>query len=449
MDKTIKRVFLLSTANRQFSIPKVTLRSKSFIQRATRRLQLSSAAILLSLAQLTVVSHVQATDAEPTPPATPENFTQCISSLQERALAAGVQQSTVTEVLGSSEFVSKVIVYDRRQPEFVQTFSNYFGKRVNDWRINRGRELYQKHQALLKELTAKYGVPAHYLVSFWGLETNFGNYKGKMPIIDSLVTLACDPRRSEFFSKELVLALQLMDREGIGEDTMVGSWAGAMGHTQFMPSAYMKYAIDGDNDGKADLWNSIPDALTSAANFLQNLGWTTGFRWGREVALPTNFNYQLTGRDQPQPLSFWTAQGLTKVDGSSLGKSDIEAALLVPAGHQGPAFLVYKNFDVIMKWNRSEFYATAVGHLADRIAGAGKLSKPLPDLPTYTRANIATLQEKLNELGFDVGKPDGIMGPATRKGIRDFQASQNMIADGFPNNQVWQALQLGIDLVGK
>ncbi|UAA40835.1 lytic murein transglycosylase [Paraneptunicella aestuarii] len=374
-------------------------------------------------------------------PQEPDGFEQCISDIQGEARKAGVSEETVVNVLGNSKFVSNVIKYDRSQPEFVQTFTNYFGKRVNDWRINRGRELYKEHQALLQKLAAQYGVPAHYLVAFWGLETNFGNYKGKMPIIDSLTTLACDPRRSKFFESELIQALLLMDRENIDVETMLGSWAGAMGHTQFMPSAYMRYAVDGDNDGKADLWNSIPDALTSAANFLSNLGWERGYRWGREVRLPENFDYQLSGKDQHYDLTFWGKQGLTQINGKPLGKGDLKASLLVPAGHKGPAFLVYDNFDVIMKWNRSEFYAIAVGHLADRISGQEQLSKPLPELPIYTLDDVRQLQSTLNQLGFDVGSPDGIMGPATRKGIRDFQASIKLTADGFPDNQVFQALK--------
>ncbi|MCY7296020.1 lytic murein transglycosylase [Alteromonas sp. a30] len=377
---------------------------------------------------------------------TEDEFKACRSELQSKARNAGVKENIVKDVLGQSQYTAKVVKYDRNQPEFVQTFPSYFGKRVTDWRVNKGRQLYHEHKPMLDKLTEQYGVPAHYLVAFWGLETNFGSYKGKMPIIDSLTTLACDPRRSSFFTKELIQALHLIDRESIVVEDMVGSWAGAMGHTQFMPSAYMKYAVDGDGDGKADLWNSIPDALTSAANFLNNLGWHTGYRWGREVMLPENFDYQFTGKDQLYPLTFWDEKGLLKIDGSALGQSDIKASLLVPAGHKGPAFLVYDNFDVIMKWNRSEFYAIAVGHLADRIAGQTKLSKPLPELPTYTRSQLKGLQSDLNELGFNVGKPDGIMGPATRKGIRNFQTSVNLTADGFPYSDVLQAVKKAVEV---
>lgn len=370
-----------------------------------------------------------------------ESFDQCKAELQVEAVKSGVSEQTIKSALAKSEFQANVIKYDRNQPEFVQTFTNYVDKRVTDWRVNKGREMLAKHRPLLKELTQKYGIPAHYLVSFWGLETNFGTYKGKMPIIDSLATLACDPRRSTFFTGELMQALLLMDREGLDTETMVGSWAGAMGHTQFMPSAYMRYAVDGDGDGQVNLWDSEEDALTSAANFLNNLGWKAGYRWGREVVLPEGFNYQYAGRDQVNPLTFWNEQGITKADGKAIGQSEIPASLLVPAGHQGPSFLVYDNFSVIMKWNFSEFYAIAVGYLADRIIGKPRFSKPLPDLPVYSLTELKGLQTQLNTLGFDVGTADGILGPATRKGIRDFQASVNLTADGFPSTPVFEAIE--------
>jgi membrane-bound lytic murein transglycosylase B len=382
----------------------------------------------------------QASVVEPSLPKAWPNFQQCITGLQEKALEAGVNAQTAKGVLGNAKHLEKILSYDRNQPEFVQTFTGYFSKRVTDWRINKGREKLAKHEVFLKNLTHEYGVPAPYLVAFWGLETNFGTYKGKMPIIDSLATLACDQRRSEYFSGELIQALLLMDREKLNVDDMLGSWAGAMGHTQFMPTAYMLYARDGDKDGKIDLWNSELDALASAANFLNHLGWNSGFKWGREVGLPESFDYQLAGKDSTQTLAFWTKQGVNRASGKDLGIADIQASLLVPAGYQGPAFLVYKNFDVILRWNNSEYYGIAVGHLADRIANKATLTKALPELPNYTLAEMQLLQSKLNELGFDVGKADGILGPATRKGLRGFQTLKGVIADGYPSREVFELL---------
>jgi membrane-bound lytic murein transglycosylase B len=369
-----------------------------------------------------------------------QSFKQCIAGLQQQAAAAGLSEHTVNTVLAHVTHLPKILEYDRNQPEFVQTFSGYFAARVTPWRINKGRELLAKHRDFLHKLNQEYGIPAQYLVAFWGLETNFGSIKGKMPILDSLATLACDERRSAFFSAELLQALRLVERENLAIDGMVGSWAGAMGHTQFMPSAYLRYAKDGDNDGKVDLWNSELDALASAANFLQQLGWQPGFRWGREVLLPANFDYQLAGKSNPQSLGFWRKAGISTTTGKALPDSDVPAALLIPAGHTGSAFLVYSNFDVILRWNNSEYYGIAVGHLADRIAGAGSLSKALPDLPKYSLLQMQAFQQKLNQLGFDVGEADGILGPATRKGVRAFQIKQGLIADGYPSPETVEAV---------
>lgn len=403
------------------------------------------AALFFSLSIISMVSSAQETKAELQNLLSEQEFSLCIISLQEKALEAGISDKTTNEVLGASRYLTNVIGYDRNQPEFVQTFPNYMRKRVNDWRINKGREMLSKHRELLTNLTQKYGIPAHYLVAFWGLETNFGAYKGKMPIIDSLATLACDPRRSEFFSKELILALELMERENLATETMVGSWAGAMGHTQFMPSAYLQYAVDGDGDNKVNLWDSEVDALTSAANFLRHLGWVSGYKWGREVALNENFDHKLAGKDKVHHLSYWSENGVTKTDGGDLGNSDIDASLLLPAGHTGPAFLVYSNFDVIMRWNNSESYALAVGYLADRIIGKPRLSQPLPEMPDYKVDTLRELQLSLNSLGFDVGEADGIYGPATRSGIQSFQALNQMIADGFPDQKLFDAVKQAVN----
>jgi membrane-bound lytic murein transglycosylase B len=335
--------------------------------------------------------------------------------------------------------VPKVLEYDRNQPEFVQTFPSYYSARVNKWRIEKGRKALIENQEFLTGLTKKYGIPGHYLLAFWGLETNFGTYKGKMSTLDSLATLACDPRRSDYFTGELMLALKLMDRESLSKEQMIGSWAGAMGHTQFMPTAYTKYAIDGDGDGKADLWNSEKDALTSAANFLNQLGWKPGLRWGREVLLPADFNYASVTNER-KPVSHWSDLHITKADGRTIGQSDIPSKLIVPAGYKGPVFLTYHNFNVILRWNNSEFYGIAVGQLANRILGNDELSKPLPELPKYSINQMAQMQRKLNGMGINVGGADGIIGPATRAGIREFQDRNNMIADGFPSTATFNAI---------
>jgi membrane-bound lytic murein transglycosylase B len=260
-----------------------------------------------------------------------------------------------------------------------------------------------------------------------------------MSTLDSLATLACDKRRAKFFTQELFLALKLMDSQGLTRESMQGSWAGAMGHTQFMPTTYTEYAIDGDGDNKIDLWASEKDALASAANFLWRLGWKPGMRWGREVKLPEGFDYTLAN-SQNKTISEWKQFGITRGDGQALPESDISARLRVPAGHQGPAFLSYDNFKIIMRWNNSEFYAIAVGQLAKRIAGGAGLHAELPDLPRYSIADMANLQRMLNKKGYNVGGADGIMGPATREGIRQFQGDSGLVADGFPSPETIAAI---------
>jgi membrane-bound lytic murein transglycosylase B len=262
-----------------------------------------------------------------------------------------------------------------------------------------------------------------------------------MAIPDSLATLACDERRSRFFTGELVSALRIIEAGDVDAQGMTGSWAGAMGHVQFMPSAFLRYAVDGDGDGRRDLWNSVPDAMYSAANFLSSLGWKPGLRWGREVVLPPGFDFSLASRKIREPLSAWSGAGVTDAFGRPLPSLSLTSSVLVPAGAEGPAFVVYDNFDVIMRWNRSEFYAISVGRLADRIAGAGTLAVEPPESNLrLTRELVLSLQQNLNALGFDSGTPDGIFGSGTREALRGFQRSRGLVPDGYPNAEVIEAV---------
>ncbi|MEQ8857563.1 MAG: lytic murein transglycosylase [Pseudomonadales bacterium] len=372
---------------------------------------------------------------------TAQDFAACIVDLKTEALAAGVSAAVVDQVLDAVTRVDRVIELDRAQPEFTQTFTDYYNRRVTAQRVARGREMLAEHRALLERIQRETGVPAHYLVAFWGLETNFGSYFGNMPIPDSLATLACDQRRSRYFAGELINALRIVDAGDISPDRMVGSWAGAMGHVQFMPSVFLRYAIDADGDGRRDLWGSVEDAMSSAANFLRGIGWEPGQRWGREVRLPAGFEFGLAGRDAKRPLGEWVDLGVTDAYGRALPTLDLPAALLVPSGHTGPAFLVYRNFDVIMRWNRSEFYALSVGRLADEIAGAGPLRQPPPaDALRATRDQVRQLQTDLALLGFDVGEPDGIFGPATRGALSRFQQQHRFVADGHLDSEALEAV---------
>jgi len=369
----------------------------------------------------------QATEEAGNPP----EFAECVMRLKGTALERGISNAVVDRDLAAVNYVARVIELDRKQPEFSESFATYFERRVTQDRIVRGRALLTEHRQLLNRISREFGVPAQYLVSFWGLETNFGGYFGKMPILDSLATLACDQRRSEYFTGELINALKIIDEGSITAERMQGSWAGAMGHTQFMPSVFLRYALDYDGDGKRDLWGSLPDALASAANFLRGIGWQKEQRWGREVSLPKNFPYEKAGLATRLSLQQWQALGVRQSSGADLPKDDMQASLLVPTGHEGPAFLVYDNFHVIMRWNRAEAYALAVGHLADRINGAGTLKRQPVQAPRLSREQIVNLQTVLNEKGFSAGEPDGVLGPGTRAAVSRYQQSRQQVADGF------------------
>lgn len=402
---------------------------------ALLRMKTLTVSITLAAASLAAISTPalgQSQDAD---------FATCTLRLKQEADAAGISTAVSNDVLDNVQWVERVIELDRRQPEFTTTFADYYRKRVTDTRVQKGREMLQTHAELLRTVSDRYGVPAHYLVSFWGLETNFGGYLGKMAIPDSLATLACDQRRSKFFTAELINAMRIIEAGDVDRAGMTGSWAGAMGHVQFMPSAFLRYAVDGDGDGKRDLWGSIPDAMASAGNFLSTLGWQPGLRWGREVVLPEGFDYATATRKVRKPLRVWSAAGVTDAFKRPLPAIDLAGSILVPGGASGPAFIVYENFDVIMRWNRSEFYAIAVGRLADRIAGAGGLAQPpVDDGVRLSREMIMTLQTQLNQLGYDTGTPDGIFGSGTRGALRTFQAANNLTADGYPSEQALAAV---------
>lgn len=374
----------------------------------------------------------------------PPEFAECIVRLKDTALERGISSTVVERDLATVNYVERVIELDRKQPEFSESFATYFERRVTQDRIVRGRALLAEHGPLLGKISREFGVPAQYLVAFWGLETNFGGFFGKMPVLDSLATLACDPRRSDYFTGELINALKIIDEGSITAEKMQGSWAGAMGHTQFMPSVFLRYALDYDGDGKRDLWGSLPDALASAANFLRGIGWEKQQRWGREVSLPKNFPYENAGLTTSLPLQQWQALGVRQTSGANLPDEDMQASLLVPTGHEGPAFLVYDNFHVIMRWNRAEAYALAVGHLADRINGAGALKHQPVQAPRLSRQQVVALQNTLNEKGFAAGEPDGVLGPGTRAAVSRYQKSRQQVADGFVSKAVLE--ELGIRL---
>jgi len=370
------------------------------------------------------------------------DFKQCQYRFKQQANQQGFSEKT-THIIDTLTPLKRVLVLDKNQAEFTESFAQYVNKRVSKYHIKNGKLLLKKHADLLSRLHDKYGIPPQYLVSFWGLETVFGKHKGKISILNSLATLACDNRRSSYFTAELFDLFYLLDTNVVSVEQLQGSWAGAMGHMQFMPSAYRKYAIDGNNDGEIDVWKSEVDALTSAANYLNKLGWQKKERWGREVILPDNFNFQSVVYDQDYPLKKFRELGIKQENGKDLPQYEISAELVLPNGHQGHAFLVYSNFDVIMRWNLSKNYALSVGILADKLVGGAGVNSIKSVLPlSFSRIKMKQLQTKLNELGFESGKPDGLWGPNSRKAIRAFQIEKQLIADGFPNQEVFHLLEL-------
>lgn len=370
------------------------------------------------------------------------DFQSCLVSLASQVRAAGIEPHVVDSVFPTIQPRAQVIAADNAQPEFFHTFWQYIDQRVTDQRVERGRELLKKHYRLLHEIEANYGVRPEYLLAFWGLETNYGSVFGKIPLLDALATLACDQRRTQLFTRELTTALSLHQNGDIDVTRISGSWAGAMGHTQFLPSTYSNHAVDFDRDGRKDLFRSLPDVFASASNYLLNIGWKPDERWGREVIVPFRFDWSQAGLDRKKSVSEWRALGLKDAFGRPLPHSEMQGSLLLPMGQDGPAFLLYDNFHVIMEWNRSISYALAVGYLADRIAGMGQLTAKRPDhVRLLSLAEVAEIQALLNELGYDSGTPDGVVGRKTRQAARDFQLAVGVAADGYPDHDLLEQLR--------
>lgn len=407
----------------------------------------TSYGVAAASATIALVGLTLTTAVEPAAANTGETTLQsCLGGIAGQAISRGVPQTAVDQALASVRPLPRVLELENRQPEFTLSFGRYLERLVTEQRVEQGRVMLSRHGALLEQISARYGVQSRFLVSFWALETNFGQNLGSFRTLDALATLACQGRRKDFFSTQLVEALQIVGRGEISADAMVGSWAGALGNMQFIPSTYQAYAVDHDGDGRRDLWGSLPDAFASAANYLSQLGWNDEQTWGREVRLPANFDWRLvsieTKPEVAKSLSEWTRLGVTRADGLPLPKVDIEGAVIAPAGHRGPAFMVYRNYHRILDWNRSILYAVAIGHLSDRLIGRPSLVRQVD--PTHGRLSLNEVEEiqmRLGRLGFGAGKPDGRIGPLTRAAIRRFQQSKGLPADGFADRTLLRALR--------
>ena len=301
-------------------------------------------------------------------------FSQWLAELRVEALQAGISEATVTAALTGVTPIERVVNLDRNQPEVRIDFWTYMDRIVTPARIDLGRELLERHRDLLADVSRRYAIPPAILVAAWGVESSFGRVQGGFPVIQALATLAFDDRRAAMFRRELINALRIIDAGHIALEDMQGSWAGAMGQVQFMPSTFLDYGRDGDGDGRIDIWQSTPDALESAATFMAT-AWQPGYRWGRQVALPAGFDTSLAGLDTRRTLSQWREMGVRRIDGAPLPSDDIEASIVLPDDEPATAFIVYQNYRMLMRWNRSHYFAISLAHLADRIVGRPPLTR--------------------------------------------------------------------------
>jgi len=369
-------------------------------------------------------------------------FSACLDGLRPQAAAAGIRGETFERHTAGLVPDPTVLESLDFQPEFRTPIWDYLAGLVDQERVDEGRAMLAEHAGLLKRVQAAYGVDPETVVAVWGVESNYGRTFGKKPLLASLATLSCAGRRQAFFRGEFFATLKLLQSGDLVPEGLVGSWAGAFGHTQFMPSTYTRIAVDFDGDGRRDLVGSLPDALASTAHYLKRSGWRTGEPWGREVNLPEAFDSAVNGRQARRPLSAWLARGVKPASGGPVAPSDQATALLLPAGKAGPAFLVHKNFDALYSYNAAESYALAIAHLSDRLRGAGPLVAPWPtDDPGLSRLERRELQNLLLARGYDIGEVDGMIGSRSREALKLEQARLGQPADGRAGQRILKALR--------
>lgn len=430
--------------------------------RQPRHRLLGSCALLLTLVQLSACAEPPANrielgapkvataaplslqqSAAPAAPMVQLSFSEWREAFRREALAAGIQAATFERAFAGVVPDPAVIRADQSQPEFTRPVWEYLDSAVSALRVHRGQRLLTEHAATLHAIEQRYGVDRHTLVAIWGMESNFGGNMGNMNVIRSLATLAHEGRRPQFAHDQLLAALTILEQGDVQAQNMQGSWAGAMGQTQFIPTTYQSYAVDFDGDGRRDIWASTPDALASTANYLRASGWQSGQRWGMEVRLPKDFDYALADPEQRKSLGEWLQLGVRPQHPYSTVRDDSQmASLLLPAGHRGPAFLVLDNFRSILKYNNSTAYALAIGLLGERFHGGGQVlaSWPRGERP-LSRSERIELQERLVQRGFDPGVPDGIIGANTRRAVRASQQQLGWPADGYPSHRLLEQLR--------
>jgi lytic murein transglycosylase len=369
-------------------------------------------------------------------------FHACLQHMWPSAARRGISRAVFTENTAKLTPDLRIMDLLDGQPEFTKSFWDYLDLLVNEDRITKGRALLEKYRATFDAVERAYGVDRYLITAIWGVETDYGSLGGERPVIRSTATLACVGRRQHYFREEFLSALEILQQGDVKPERFVGSWAGAFGPTQFMPTAFKRYAVDFDRDGRRDVVDSVPDVIASTANNLKKDGWISGQTWGYEVVVPATFNFMLADHHRTMPIREWQRQGLMRPGGKPFPRLDDRAFLVIPAGVQGPGFLMLPNFRAIMRYNPAEAYALAIGHLADRLRGGGSFAQGWPRYErVLSRGERLELQQLLSRHGYDVGQPDGRLGARTRAAIRDFQAKIGRVPDGFASTGILNRLR--------
>ena len=383
----------------------------------------------------------------PYPPANPPTcrtsgtFEAWLQAFRKEALDNGISRATVTSVLDGMTMDPGVIARDRKQGFFAQSFLAFSDKLISQGRIQNGIARLKQHRDLFARVEKQYGVPGPVITAFWALESDYGSVVGKLPILRALATLAYDCRRPDMFRVELMDALRIIDRGDLTAEEMIGSWAGELGQTQFLPSHYLKHAIDYDGDGRRNLITSVPDVIASSASFIEHLGWKRDQPWMEEVQVPGQLDWAQADLAVQHPRGKWAAWGVKRIDGSALPGDAVPASLILPMGRYGPAFLAYQNFQIYLKWNQSLNYCLTAAYLATRLAGAQPMSRGSRPIPELSMEQVKELQQLLARRGYEVGEADGKMGAATRASVKAAQLKLGLPADSYPTSELIERLR--------
>ena len=403
---------------------------------------------VLTVAMLVLAAMTETASAENTPPPPPNKrncqntvpFSRWIEDFKREAVADGIHERTIEAAIGGMTPDTSVIARDRKQGFFSQTFIDFYFKLATTSREQTGRVYLKKYRPTFERAEKEFGVPGPVITAFWALESDFGGGMGKLPVLRSLLTLAWDCRRGDLFRGELKAAMKIIERGDLRPDEMIGSWAGELGQTQFLPQHYYNYGVDYDGDGRRDLIHDVPDIIGSTAKFIASMGWRRGEPWLEEVRLTKELPWEKADLEILLPRSQWAEWGVEGV-AEQLPADGLQASLLLPMGRNGPAFLAYQNFRVYTQWNQSLTYATTAAHLADRMAGAPSLRRSTGNVESLSYEQTKELQQLLKRRGLEVGEIDGKLGAGTRKAVKEMQVKFGLPADSYPTAELLNALR--------